>query len=761
MRKLGITILVIIVIIVVAAGIFVATFNVNKYRGTIQSELQKQLGRQVTLGDMHLGLFPPSLKVKDLAIADDPRFNTAKPFVEANELDVSVKLLPLLRKEIAIRSLNLQRPSVELIKNQQGEWNFASIGHPEQAGAQPVPPTPQQTPPAKGKHPKQQAKEQPKSQPQSQPSAPSSQPQQPASAQQNFSLGDLVIHDGQISLTDMTKSKTPAVYDHIDLTLKDFAPDKPFTIDAAAHLPGAGNQEVRLQGKGGPLQQNNPATTPFDGTLSLKQVEIAGLSKFLNSPALVGTNGIVSGETKINSESGNANVQGQTTINNAKIQGNDVPYPIVADYNLTDNLVSDLLTIHQATIKLGPTPVLINGTMNSKSAPAQIDMNVKADKVSLAEMAKLAAASGKALSPGTDVTGTLNANINAKGAADKPALNGTITADNVQMSGKDIPQPVQVSNVNLNLTPTQIQSNNFNITSGQTTVNALLNLKNYTGANPIVDATLKAPNAQLPALLAIAKAYGVKNVDKLQGQGTLNLDMHAVGPVKSMSSDDIMRALNGTMNLNFANLKYSGADIGHELGAIAGFLGKANIGNNSQGFTNILKMTGNILVKNGIAQTNNLQALLDIGNLGIVGTSNLVDQTLNLHVSAVLSQAFTQKLGGTSGIGGYMQTALANNQGELVIPAIVTGTFDHPKFAPDLQQVAQMKLKGLMPNFNNPAQGVGGLIGGLLGQKNANQTGQQQQAQPSPQQGVQGAAQQILGGLFGKKKQQQQQQPQK
>ena len=760
MRKLGITILVIIVIIVVAAGIFAATFNVNKYRGTIQSELQKQLGRQVTLGDMHLGLFPPSLKVKDLAIADDPRFNTAKPFVEANELDVSVKLLPLLHKAVEIRSLNLQRPSVELIKNEQGVWNFASIGHPEQAGQQPVPPTPQQTPPAKGKHP---AKQQPKEQPKPEPSTPaSSQPSQPSSSsQQNFSLGDLVIRDGQISLTDMTKSKTPAVYDHIDLTLKNFAPDQPFTIDAAAHLPGAGNQEVRLQGKGGPLQQNNPATTPFDGTLSLKQVEIAGLSKFLNSPALVNTNGIVSGETKINSQSGNANVQGQTTITNAKIQGNDVPFPIVADYNLTDNLASDLLTIQQSTIKLGSTPVLINGTMNSKSTPAQIDMNVKADKVSLAEMAKLAAASGKALSPGTDVTGTVNANINAKGAADKPALNGTITADNVQMSGKDVPQPVQVSNVNLNLTPTQIQSNNFNITSGQTTVNALLNLKNYTGANPIIDATLKAPNAQLPALLAMAKAYGVKNVDKLQGQGTLNLDMHAVGPVKSMSSDDIMRALNGTMNLNFANLKYSGADIGHELGAIAGFLGKG-ISTNSQGFTNIVKMTGNILVKNGIAQTNNLQALLDIGNLGIMGTANLVDQTLNMHVSAVLSQAFTQKIGGGNNVGGFMKTALANNQGELVIPAIVTGTFSDPKFAPDLSQVAQMKLKGLMPNFNNPAQGVGGLIGGLLGQKNANQqNGQPQQAQQSPAQNVQGAAQQILGGLFGKKKQQQQQQPQK
>src|SRR5581483_7539019 len=383
MRKLIIAVGVIVLVIVVAAGIFVATFDVNKYRGTIQSELQKQLGRQVTLGDMHLGLFPPSLKVKDLVIADDPRFNNAKPFVEASELDVSVKLLPLLHKSVEINSLDLQRPTVELIKNQQGIWNFASIGHPEQTGTQQPSSAPPQTPSGKGKN---------------QPSEPSQQPTQPSSSGssgQQFSLGDLVIHDGQVSLTDMQKSKTPSVYDHIDVTLKNFAPDQPFTIDASAHLPGAGGQEVRLQGKGGPLQQANPATTPFDGTLSLKQVEIAGLSKFLNSPALVDTNGIVSGETKINSQSGNANVEGQTTIANAKIQGTDIPYPIVADYKLTDNLVSDLLTIHDATIKLGSTPVNINGTMNSKPTPAQIDMNIKANNVSLAEMAKLAAAAGK------------------------------------------------------------------------------------------------------------------------------------------------------------------------------------------------------------------------------------------------------------------------------------------------------------------------------------------------------------------------------
>ena len=56
-------------------------------------------------------------------------------------------------------------------------------------------------------------------------------------------------------------------------------------------------------------------------------------------------------------------------------------------------------------------------------------------------------------------------------------------------------------------------------------------------------------------------------------------------------------------------------------------------------------MTGTILVKNGIAQTNNLQATLDIGNVGAIGTANLASQTLNMQLTAVLSKTFTQQRG--------------------------------------------------------------------------------------------------------------------
>ena len=72
--------------------------------------------------------------------------------------------------------------------------------------------------------------------------------------------------------------------------------------------------------------------------------------------------------------------------------------------------------------------------------------------------------------------------------------------------------------------------------------------------------------------------------------------------------------------------------------------------------------------------------------------------------------------------------------------------FSKPRFEPDVQQLAQMKLKGLIPNINNPASVAGTLQKLLGGPKNPAETPQQQAQQPN-------AMQQLLG-LFGKTKHQ-------
>ena len=219
-------------------------------------------------------------------------------------------------------------------------------------------------------------------------------------------------------------------------------------------------------------------------------------------------------------------------------------------------------------------------------------------------------------------------------------------------------------------------------------------------------------------------------LDKISGAGSLGLNLHAAGPLRAITFDEVMRALNGTVDVNLNNVHYAGVDISHKLGSL---LGTLPAGQKDQGFTNILKMTGNILVKDGIAQTNNLQAVVDIANVGAIGTADLASQALNLHLNAVFSKAFSQQAGaatmGGTNVGSLVSTALVNSQGELVVPAIVTGTFQSPRFTPDLQRMAQMKLKGMMPTGDNPLGGASSILGGVLGQKGQTAKGQQQQQQ--------------------------------
>jgi len=231
-----------------------------------------------------------------------------------------------------------------------------------------------------------------------------------------------------------------------------------------------------------------------------------------------------------------------------------------------------------------------------------------------------------------------------------------------------------------------------------------------------------------------------------------------------------MRTLNGDINFNTGNGKFQGIDLLHELSSI----GKFSQSQPSQGFTNIIKLGGLVNIKNGVANTNNLQAIIDGGTLGAEGAVDLVTEALNMRLNAVLGKDLSQKVGGT-GVGGYLNTALANRNGELVIPVIVTGTVNKPLIAPDVQKLAQMKLNNLLPTSGNPGALTSGLSG-LLGGKGGQQQGggvqgllgalggqQQQQQQPQSDQGQQGKAQQQqqqqqqnpvndIIGLFGKKK---------
>jgi hypothetical protein len=199
-----------------------------------------------------------------------------------------------------------------------------------------------------------------------------------------------------------------------------------------------------------------------------------------------------------------------------------------------------------------------------------------------------------------------------------------------------------------------------------------------------------------------------------------------------------MKLLNGNANMNFSNVHIAGMDIEHELKAIGGSRksGQARSG------TDIQHLTGQFAVRNGVAQTNDLQAVLSIGKVAAAGTVNLSSNALNFRATAVLSVSAGREAGIGSVVAGTVRTALNNPRGEFVIPGIITGTLEHPKFEPDMEQLALMQMKGLVPTSDNPF----GVLGNLLGHGNQNETGQKPVHNP-----VQGIGRE-LGKFFSGKK---------
>ncbi|MGZ4790114.1 MAG: AsmA family protein, partial [Terriglobales bacterium] len=485
MRKLIIALVVICVIVVIVLAVVPQFIDANRYRDRIQSELQSRLGRTVSLGNISASFLPPSLKVQDVVIGEDPQFG-AGPFARAQQLNIRVALLPLLRKDLQIRSVTLVSPDVELIRNKTGQWNYSTLGNaPASTPSTPAPSTQAQPP-------KQQK-------PSAATTAEGDKPQAP-----QLSLSHLNIQNGRLHYID-EKNNFRAVYENIDLTLNHFEPGKPFDVDATVHIAGPGDQQIHLAGTAGPMSSGLP---PFDGSIDLKQISLGDLRNVTQLAALKGYNGVVSGSMKANTKGGNLSSEGSLKITDPELHSVGLGYPVSLDYKMSEELNSGVIKIDQGTLHLGPTPVTFNGTINTTPNPSQLDFHLTTDNASIGEIARLASAMGIAFNAGSQVKGQVSADVTARGATTSPALNGTIRAAGVEVSGGPVKQSVRIPQIELALAPTAINSNQFQATTGGTTLNLQFSVQNYTGNSPDLNAKLQTNNAQVGDLLSIARAYG-------------------------------------------------------------------------------------------------------------------------------------------------------------------------------------------------------------------------------------------------------------
>jgi hypothetical protein len=109
--------------------------NVNRYRKRVTDDLSRALGRSVTVSNIELKLLPrPGLALSNFVVAEDPGYG-AEPMLRAATVTAYIRLTSLWRGRLEIGTLDLDNPSLNLVRRSDGHWNLEELVERTSQGA--------------------------------------------------------------------------------------------------------------------------------------------------------------------------------------------------------------------------------------------------------------------------------------------------------------------------------------------------------------------------------------------------------------------------------------------------------------------------------------------------------------------------------------------------------------------------------------------------------------------------------------------------
>jgi AsmA protein len=231
-----------VVLMVLAALLLPTLVNLERYRGVLASRVSKALGREVTLGSLQVDLWRGiGAEAKGIQIAQAPGFGS-EAFVTADGLRVRAQFLPLLRGQLKVSTVVLERPRIRLVHTRDGRWSVDDL-----IKAQPVPP----------------------------PAKPPAEVARPSKAPflGSLLLNEVVVKNGEIILLDQAHSPglTLTLTD-LDLSVKQRNASDPLAVQSRARIGGSGSGRIEAAGK---FSLADPDAPALDMTMTLREVEVS------------------------------------------------------------------------------------------------------------------------------------------------------------------------------------------------------------------------------------------------------------------------------------------------------------------------------------------------------------------------------------------------------------------------------------------------------------------------------------------------------
>jgi AsmA protein len=374
--------------------------NANQFRPVLEERLTAALGREVKIGDLKLSVFSGGASASDVTIADDPAFSK-DPFLRAKELAVGVELWPLIMsRQLNVTSLTIDQPEITLRQSPAGEWNFSSLG-----GKTPASTT-----------------------------APAPASSSGTSAT-DLSVKLVRISKGRVSMNNGSKSK-PRTLENLNIEVRDFSAASSFPFSLAADVAGGGS--IKLEGKAGPIRAADVIETPFDASLTIKSLDLAG-SGFAEPSSGVG--GIVSVDGSAISNGRVVNIKGKLKADNLKLAkgGSPAKRPVEIDLVLSHDLAKRGGTLERSAVHIGAAQANLNGTYRLTEGSPVISVKLAGSKMALTELAAILPALDVVLPAGSSIErGTLTVDVTSLGPFDRLVTTGSIDVDDARLNNFDL-----------------------------------------------------------------------------------------------------------------------------------------------------------------------------------------------------------------------------------------------------------------------------------------------------------------------------------
>jgi AsmA protein len=433
-RTLKIVGIVVALLIVIAIAI-PFLIDANSFRPKIESDLTATLGRQVKVGNLSFSLLTGSVAADNISIADDAAFSKS-PFVQAKSLKVGVELIPLIfSKTLNVTEMTLNEPEISLVRSADGEkWNYSSLGGNNKSAAQPAA------------------------------AAPSSnaKPEQATSnsaGNASLSVAKLNVNNGRLTISRAGSSEKPRVYDKVNLEIKDFSFTSSFPFKLTARLPGDGS--LKIEGKAGPINQEDTARTPLEAKVSIQKMNVAQ-SGFID-PA-TGISGIADFDGTIVSDGHEAKTSGTLKATNLQVvkKGSPAGRPVQVDYTVNFDLIKQTGTIPKCEIAMGKAVAHLTGTYDAHGQVTSVNLKLNAQGMPVDDLEAMLPALGVVLPPKSQLKGgNLNTNLTIVGPVDKLVTAGPIKMENATLA-------------------------NFNLGSKLSAISALSGKTNATGNDTVI-----------------------------------------------------------------------------------------------------------------------------------------------------------------------------------------------------------------------------------------------------------------------------------